>query len=792
MNKKVLHTLEYDKIISRLTDLADSASGKEKARRIRPLSDRAAIVSHQAFTSAAYARILKSDKPRFSGLSDIRPALRPLEKGRTLTIGELLQVNRLLEITKAAIESDKKLDDYKDVLSGQFSALMDIPDLRTEIARCIPAPDTIADDASPALKSIRREIAGMDGRIRDQLNKTIAGSSSMLRESLVTMRNDRYCLPVKSEYKSSFPGIVHDQSSTGSTFFIEPMAVVELGSELASIRAKEQAEIEKILADLSNLTAPYATDLEKNFLLLADLDFIFAKGELAKQMRASEPIFQGDYIELRQARHPLIDPKSVVPIDVSLGKNYDLMVITGPNTGGKTVTLKTIGLLTLMGQAGLHIPAADRSHLRVYDDVFADIGDEQSIEQSLSTFSSHMTNTVSILKKAGPNSLALFDELGAGTDPTEGAALATSILDDLHSRGIHTVATTHYSELKLYALDTPGVENASCEFDVASLKPTYRLLVGVPGKSNAFAIAGKLGLSKNIISEANKLIASDAKRFEDVVSGLEQSKIDAEREREKAIRFRENAESYKQKLEDKNERLEQSKDKILRQAHEEARIILERAKEVADDAIRKYNKWMQDPEALKAMEKERSGLRENLNEIDENLSKYGPGLKKRKQSQSKDPKDLVPGDVVMVLSMGAEGVVASKPNRGKCFVNIGILRSEVAITDLDFIRPGDNNRSKKATISKGKNIGRSKAMSVSTEINLIGKTVAESIPELEKYLDDAVLAGLSQVRIIHGLGTGALRNAVSEHLKSNPCIDSFRPGEQGEGGYGATVAFFKK
>ncbi|MCR4604826.1 MAG: endonuclease MutS2 [Eubacterium sp.] len=792
MNKKVLHTLEYDKIIDRLVQLADSEAGKTKAKRIRPLSDKGAITSHQAFTSAAFARILKGDKPRFSGLKDIRPALKPLEKGRTLGIRDLLNVNRLLEITKNAIASDEKLEDYKDVLSGQFASLLDFPDLRREITRCIISEDEIADDASPTLKSIRRDIAGMDGRIREQLNKTVTSSQSMLRDSIITQRNGRYCLQVKSEYKSSFPGIVHDQSSTGSTFFIEPMAVVELGGELAGMIAKEQAEIEKILADLSNLTAPYITDLEKDYLLLADLDFIFAKGELAKQMRASEPIFQGDYIDLRQARHPLIDPKSVVPIDVSLGKDYDLMVITGPNTGGKTVTLKTIGLLTLMGQAGLHIPAADRSHLRVYDEVFADIGDEQSIEQSLSTFSSHMTNTVSILKKANTDSLTLFDELGAGTDPTEGAALAIAILDHLHQKGIHAVATTHYSELKLYALDTDGVENASCEFDVASLKPTYRLLVGIPGKSNAFAIAGKLGLDKNIITEADKLIASDAKSFEDVVSGLEQSKIDAEREREKAIRFRENAESYKQKLEDKNERLEQSKDKILRQAHEEARIIVEKAKEVADDAIRKYNKWMQDPDALKAMEKERQSLRDNLNKTDEALANYGLGIKKRNKKAAKKPEELEPGDIVMVLSMGVQGTVATLPNRGKCFVNIGILRSEVDLSDLEFISEGEKKNSGKATISKGKNIGRSKAMSVHTEINLIGKTVAEAIPELEKYLDDAVLAGLSQVRIIHGMGTGALRNAVSDSLKSNPTVDSFRPGEQGEGGYGATVAFFKK
>ncbi len=791
MNKKVLHTLEYDKIIEQLVREADSDPGKQKAGRIVPLSKRDEIIALQAQTTAAVNRILKDNKPDFHGLRDPRRDIRPLEKGGTLGTGELLNVCRLFEIARDAIASDAALTDHEDVLTGMFHSLVDVPELRAEITRCIPAPDEIADDASSELASIRRTIRGMDARIREQLNKTIAASSGMLRDSLVTIRDGRYCLPVKAEHKSSFPGMVHDQSATGSTFFIEPMAVVELNNELTGWFAKEQTEIERILADLSNLTAPHIADIEKDFLLLADLDFIFAKGMLSKKMKASEPLFQGKYIRLKKARHPLIPANKVVPIDVSLGKDYDLLVITGPNTGGKTVTLKTVGLLTLMGQAGLHIPAADRSHLRVYDEVFADIGDEQSIEQSLSTFSSHMTNTVSILKKANTRTLALFDELGAGTDPVEGAALAIAILDHLHKKRITAMATTHYSELKIYALQEDGVENASCEFDVETLSPTYRLLVGIPGKSNAFAISSKLGLDDTIINEAKHRIGDDEKSFEDVVSGLEESRIEAEKEREKAVRFRENAEGYKKKLEDKEEKLEQSRDKILRRANEEAREILERAKKVADESIRKYNKWMNDPEALKAMEQERSALRDAMNEVDEGLAATGPGTKRRKKNSSKKPEELTVGDIVLVHSMGVKGTISTEPVRGKCYVQIGILRSEVELDDLEYLESETKQAKKEATIAQSKALKSAKAMTVHTEINLIGMKVAEALPLLEKYLDDAYLAHLSQVRIIHGMGTGALRAAVHDHLKRNRCIESFRLGEQGEGGYGATVALFK-
>ena len=764
MNKKALHILEYEKIIDMLVREADSDPGKDKCRRLKPITRRDEIVVLQSQTGAAFNRILKTDKPAFHGLRDIRLSLKPLEKEGFLTMSELLDICRLFEIAKDVLTSDENLgEEYQDVLSGQFRSLTYIPELVSEIKRCIISEDEMADDASPGLSSIRRQISGMDDRIREQLNKTIATSSEMLRDSIVTIRDGRYCLPVKSEYKSSFPGMIHDQSSTGSTFFIEPLAVVNLNSELAELHAKEKTEIQKILEDLSRLAAPYSSDIEKNYLILSELDFIFAKGSLAKRMRASEPLFQGKFLELKGARHPLIDPKKVVPIDVSLGKNYDLLVITGPNTGGKTVTLKTIGLLTLMGQAGLHIPAKEHSHLRCYDEVFADIGDEQSIEQSLSTFSSHMTNTVSILKKANSRCLILFDELGAGTDPVEGAALAIAILDHLKKRHITAVATTHYSELKLYALQEKYVENASCEFDVETLSPTYRLMVGIPGKSNAFAISSKLGLSDDIIASAESRIGTREKSFEDVVSDLEEKSLSAEREREKAIRFRENAESHKKKLEEKEERLEISKDKILRRANEEAREILEKAKKVADESIRKYNKWMNDPDALRAMEAERSKLRGAMDKVDEGLDATGIAVTGRRRSaskSSKSPEELEVGDIVMVHSMGVQGTVSTEPVKGKCYVQIGILRSEVDINDLEYLESQTKQAKKQASITQARNLKLSKAMTVHVEINLIGKTVAEAMPELEKYIDDAAIAGLSQVRIIHGMGTGALRSAV--------------------------------
>ncbi len=787
MNKKVLQTLEYNKILDMLVEEADSFLGKESCRSLTPSSNRGEIISWQAETSHALSRRLRWGKLSFHGLEDIRPSLIPLDKGGVLGMGELLKISRCLEIASHAISYSEKDEDLKDSLTGRFSSLVDLPDVRREIQRCILGPDEMADDASSELQRIRRSIKSANDRMREQINQTMNESASMLRDTIVTMRNGRYCLPVRQEYKSSFPGMIHDQSSTGSTFFIEPMAIVKLNNELAELAMKEQDEIEKILASLSALTAPYSKDLEKNVLLLAELDFIFAKASLSKKMQASEPLFDRNYIEIRKGRHPLIPKDQVVPIDVTLGKTYDLLIITGPNTGGKTVSLKTVGLFTLMGQAGLHIPAFDHSHLRVYEEVYADIGDEQSIEQSLSTFSSHMVNTVYILKRANKKTLALFDELGAGTDPTEGAALAIAILDHLHNRNVTAMATTHYSELKVYALSTEGVENASCEFDVATLMPTYRLLVGVPGKSNAFAISGKLGLSSEIIEAAGQLIDKDARSFEDVVTGLEDARIEAEKERTKAKQIREEAEHYKKKLIEKNERIDQAKDKILRRANEEAREILQKAKETADESIRKYNKWMQGAGMTKEMEKERASLREALNDKDQKLVYHN-----RPSAPKKAPENLQVGDIVMVHSMGMKGTVSTEPNaRGKCYVQMGILRSEVDIKDLELLEQETKAAKKEATITHARNMKMAKAMTVSTEINLIGKTVDEALPLLDKYLDDAYLAKLHQVTVIHGMGTGALRNAVQNFCKKCKYVKNYRMGEYGEGGYGVTVVEFK-
>lgn len=772
-----------------LVEEADSALGKDSARRLRPSSDRGEIVAMQAETSHALTRLFHHGALSFHGLTDIRPSLVPLAKGGTLGAGELLRIGALLEAAKRAVEFDKK-DEESDFLSGRFDGLQTFPEIRREISRCILSEDEISDDASSELKRIRRAMKTTNDKIREQLSVTVNSSGDMLRDNIVTMRNGRYCLPVKQEYKSAFQGMIHDQSSTGSTFFIEPMAIVKLNNDLAELAMKEQEEIERILASISSICAPETEGLERDVILLADLDFIFAKAKLSKKMQGSEPIFDDNYIEIKKGRHPLIPRDRVVPIDVTLGKDYRLLIITGPNTGGKTVSLKTVGLFTLMGQAGLHIPAFDGSHLRVFHEVYADIGDEQSIEQSLSTFSSHMTNTVSILRRADKNTLALFDELGAGTDPIEGAALAISILDNLLQRNVTAMATTHYSELKIYALSTEHVENASCEFDVESLQPTYRLLIGVPGKSNAFAISSKLGISDEIIEKAKSLVDEDSKSFEDVVTGLESTRKELEQERAKAAAYREEIERQKKKLAEKNERIDKAKEKILRRANEEANEILQKAKDMADDSIRKYNKWMDGGKGnVSDMERQRSAIREQLKKTGDKLA-----TKQKGNRPKTAPGKLSIGDLVMVHSMGVKGTVMSLPNaKGKCFVQMGIMRSEVNADDLELLEE-ETLQNRKEQLRERSGAGKIKMMKslhVSSSINLIGKTVDEAIALLDKYLDDAYLAKLHQITIIHGVGTGALRNAVQAHLKKSKYIKTYRMGEYGEGGYGVTVAEFK-
>ena len=792
MNEKVLKTLEYNKIIDLLTEYATSESGRELCRKLKPMTDLEAIEDAQAKTRDALSRIFKKGSLSFSGLHNIGASLKRLEIGGTLGIEELLRIASLLEVAKRAkaySRSDRE-DTKADSLDELFDKVEPLTPLLDEIRRCIISEDEIADDASSTLKNIRRSMKNINDKIRNQMNTMLNNTDTrnLLQDAVVTMRNGRYCLPVKAEAKGQVPGMIHDQSSTGSTIFIEPMAVVKLNNDLKELFLKEQEEIEVILANLSAQVAEYISFLQDDYQVLTELDFIFAKGSLAKSYNGTAPLFNTEHrIRIRKGRHPLLDSHKVVPIDIHLGDDFDLLIVTGPNTGGKTVSIKTVGLFTLMGQAGLHIPANDRSELSIFHEVFADIGDEQSIEQSLSTFSSHMTNIISILDRVDEDSLVLFDELCAGTDPTEGAALAISILTRLHNYGIRTMATTHYSELKVFALSTPGVENACCEFSVETLSPTYRLLIGIPGKSNAFAISGKLGLSEDIITEAKKHLTEQDESFEDLISDLESSRVTIEKERLEVEQYKQEIASLKKKLEQKQERIDSQKEKIIRQANEEAHAILREAKEVADQTIKNFHKYGKATPSMKDMEQERSKLRDKMNSLEKDMS-----LKqKNAQTNHKVPKKLRIGDTVKVLSMNLTGTVHTLPNeKGDLYVQMGILRSSVNIKDLILVEETPVLGNKKKSTGAGK-IKMAKSASISTEINLIGKTTDEAIALLDKYLDDAYIAHMPSVRIVHGKGTGALRNAVHNHLKRLKYIKSYRLGEFGEGDAGVTIAEFK-
>ena len=794
MNEKVLHTLEYNKILDQLTEYAFSADAKSRCQKLRPITDRAQIEQLQQQTSDALSRLFKYGSLSFSGVTDIRDSLKRLEIGGALSAIELLRVCSLLESAKRAKAFARSQDDSDqpdDSLTSLFAGIEPLTPLCDEIRRCILSEDEIADDASSTLHSIRRSMRGMNDKIRAQMNSMINNTTtrSYLQDTVITMRDGRYCLPVKAEAKSLVPGMIHDQSSTGSTLFIEPMAVVNLNNEYKELQLREQEEIEVILAGLSNLTASYATQLLADYELLTELDFIFARAAFAQTYNGVAPLFNDDgRIHIRKGRHPLLDPKKVVPIDVRLGEDFRLLIVTGPNTGGKTVSLKTVGLLTLMGQSGLHIPASERSELGIFDEVFADIGDEQSIEQSLSTFSSHMVNIIRILEQVNDRSLVLFDELCAGTDPTEGAALAISILSKLHLYGARIMATTHYSELKVYALSTPGVENACCEFDVATLSPTYRLLIGIPGKSNAFAISEKLGLPTDLIADAKGRISKSEGDFEDLIADLEKSRSTIEREQLEINQYKAEIESLKEKLEQKQERLDSSRDKILREANEQAYNILKEAKDVADETIRNFNKYGKAGAPVSEMEKERTKLRGKMDKAAQKMSEQ----KKASVPNHTGPKKLRIGDSVKVISMNLKGTVHSLPNaRGDLYVQMGILRSLVNINDLILLEEDAAPGTKKFQKTSAGKIKMSKSASVSTEINLIGKTTDEAIPLLDKYLDDAYLAHLPSVRIVHGKGTGALRNAVQAHLKRLKYVKSFHLGEFGEGDAGVTIAEFK-
>ena len=792
MNKKVYHTLEYYKILDMLAGYAACEETRKRCLALTPLTDKTEIEQLQTTTADALSRLYKGSGISFAGVHNINGPLKRLDIGGTLTTTELLMISSLLEVAKRAKSYDRSdhADDKTDSLSLLFLQIEPLTPLHEEIKRCIIGEDEIADDASPALSKIRKSIRGMNDRIHAQLTSLMNNTTtrSFLQDAVITMRDGRYCLPVKAEAKTSVPGMVHDQSSSGSTLFIEPMAVVNLNNELRELFLKEQEEINAILADLSNRVAENANGIRQDYAVLAELDFIFAKAQLAKSYNGVAPLFNEEgRINIRKGRHPLLDPKKVVPIDVRLGDEFRQLIVTGPNTGGKTVSLKTVGLLTLMGQAGLHIPAGDRSELAIFHEIYADIGDEQSIEQSLSTFSSHMTNIVRILKDADDRSLCLFDELCAGTDPTEGAALAISILHKLHQYGATTMATTHYSELKVYALSTEGVENACCEFDVETLSPTYRLLIGIPGKSNAFAISSKLGLAENIIEDAKSRLSDKDVDFEDMLANLEASRITIEKEQLEIQKYKAEIEQLKQRLTTKNERLDASRDDILRKANEEAYQILKEAKDLADETIRNFNKYGQGQAPMSKMEKERSKVRDKMNASEKNLS-----MKKKETVNHKVPKKLRVGDSVKVLSMNLKGTVHTLPNaKGDLYVQMGILRSLVNIKDLVLI--DDDAASPIAKKYGGSGSGKikmSKSASVSTEINLIGMTVDEAIAHLDKYLDDAYLAHLPSVRIVHGKGTGALRNAVQAHLRRQKYVKSFHAGAAGEGDAGVTIAEF--
>ena len=792
MNKKVLQTLEYNKIIDELVSFASTPSGKEACRTLQPQTDAGWIETAQRETSDALTHILTKGELSFYGIADIRPSLKRLAVGSSLSTHELLDIAKLLSAAasvKNYFRQGLREDDTTgDSLNERYQLIEPLSPLMQEIRRCIPENDTIADDASTGLSQVRRQLKLTNNRIHEQLNSILSSSArNMLQDSIITMRNGRYCLPVKAEYRSSFRGMLHDQSATGSTLFIEPAAVVKLNNDIRQLELQEQEEIDKILADLSNLAAEQSFFIEQDYNVLSELDHIFAKAMLSKKMRGTRPIFPPEgYIEIKKGRHPLIDPKKVVPIDIHLGRDFSLLVVTGPNTGGKTVSLKTVGLFCLMGQAGLHIPAFDNSCLRIFHEIYADIGDEQSIEQSLSTFSSHMVNTVSILNKADADSLVLFDELGAGTDPTEGAALATAILANLHKRGCLVMATTHYSELKLYALQTPDVQNACCEFDVATLQPTYRLLIGIPGKSNAFAISGKLGLSSEIINDAKDRVSSDAQNFEDVLSDLEASRIKLEKEQQAITENRKEISRLKKELREKTEKLEQSREKILQNANQEAGRILSEAKDIADSTIRKYTKWAKSDRHIQEMEKERAELRSRMNKH-QNQSGSKPQKRKKKTIKASD---LMIGSNVHILTLNADGTVSTLPNeKGDLFVQAGLLRTQVNIKDLELL-PDAKPKQEKRQSGSGR-IRIDKASSVRQEVNLIGMTVDEAMPVLNKYLDDAYLAHMSQITVIHGRGTGALRKAVHQQLARLKYVKSYRLGEFGEGDMGVTVVSFK-
>lgn len=796
MNEKSLRILEYNKIIEMLSSKAHSKAGKLLCDGLKPIDNLNEVISSLQNTDDALKRLLRNGNISFAGNKDIRQSLLRLKKGSSLNALELLLICDLLEASSRVKSYLKKEhpDDEDDSLDKYYAMLEPLTKHSLEIRRCIISEDEIADDASSELKAIRRHIKGTNDKIHSELTRMVNTTyRTYLQDAVITMRDGRYCIPVKAEYKSNVPGMVHDQSGSQSTFFIEPAAIVNLNNELKQLSIDEEREVGVILAKLSSDLSDHLDEIMTDSEVLTILDFIFAKANLALDMNATRPLYNVfGHVNLKKARHPLLDKNKVVPIDIKLGYDFDLLIITGPNTGGKTVALKTIGLLSLMGQAGLFIPAKDASELSIFDNIYADIGDEQSIEQSLSTFSSHMKNIVEILHEADEKSLCLFDELGAGTDPIEGAALAISVLSDLHARKVRSVATTHYSELKVYALQEEGVENACCEFDVDTLRPTYRLLIGIAGKSNAFAISSKLGLPSYIIDDAKSRISKKDESFEDVLTELENNRVIIENEKAEIEKLKREIELLKKDYENRQKKLLESKDKIIREATEEAREILQDAKNTADTAIRDLMK-KENRGDIRSMERNRTKLREKIDNTNSKVSINSSTVKRKKNK----PSDFKLGEDVRIISLNMEGTINSLPDsKGNLYVLCGIMRMQAKMDDIEFIDKPDiivkDMKFKSGDLSKKSHQkSLSKASSISMEINLLGKMVDEAIAELDKYLDDAYLSHLSSVRIVHGKGTGALRNAVHNYLKNVSYVSSYRLAEYGEGDAGVTIVEFK-
>ncbi|MCR4434615.1 MAG: endonuclease MutS2 [Clostridiales bacterium] len=792
MFEKAIRVLEFDKIVMRVMNLAASELGKEMAASLLPERDFSKILNLLKETSDGVSFISRKGSPPLGGVHDIRDSLKRVKVGAVLSPGELLKVADTLRASRnlKSYALDGAAMEDGNAVSELINCLVPHRRIEEKIRLSILSEEEISDNASPALASIRRQVLNLQNSIRDRLNDIIKSTKyqKYMQESIVTIRDGRYVVPVKQEHRSEIPGLVHDSSSSGATIFIEPMAVVEANNEIKQLKIKEQLEIERILRELTADVESILNELMSNIAILAKLDFIFAKARFSLDLNCICPgINDCGFTVIKKGRHPLLDPKTVVPIDFWIGDEFKTLVVTGPNTGGKTVTLKTVGLFTLMTQAGLHIPASEGTQISLYDRIFADIGDEQSIEQSLSTFSSHMKNIVEILENAGHRSLVLFDELGAGTDPTEGAALAMAILENLHEAGAITVATTHYSELKVYALSTKGVENACCEFDVDTLKPTYKLLIGVPGKSNAFAISRRLGLKESVLDKAKEFLTQEDIRFEDLLMNIEKNRSEAEKEKIKAESYRLEIEKIKRALEEEKSKIESNRAKILKEAREEARRILQETKAESESMlarIRQLEKEQEASERNKAAEEVRAALRNKINGIEETLSET---LVPR-QGLTQPPNNLKPGDDVLIVNLNQKGVVLNPPDKdGETLVQAGIMKINVHISNLRKIQE-QRNEIQKTGLGR---ISVSKSSHISAEIDLRGSTLDDAMESVDKYLDDASIAGLREIMIIHGKGTGVLRNGIHQLLRSNPHVKSFRLGKYGEGEWGVTIAELK-